>query len=154
MLEIKSRSKVPSGGAWKYKTPETGFVISHPYLHILESLAKKHRLANNYPIGGNWTQEFELNVCANHPETCAQSEPSLLTKAQSLAVALGKFAMSGFQVASNEVVAARLEICESCEFFERGRKILRGKCSKCGCTTATKLAMSSESCPLGKWNAA
>jgi hypothetical protein len=46
-------------------------------------------------------------------------------------------------MASLEVVAARLETCSQCEFYENAR------CKKCGCGLAIRLATTT--CPIGKW---
>ena len=41
----------------------------------------------------------------------------------------------------------RLEICKSCEFFEKNAQ----RCSKCGCYMAVKTYLKAEHCPVGKW---
>lgn len=151
LKEVQNRSRVPVGGYWKYIDAETGALLQHPYLHELEKLAKKHRIANNLPIGSNWTNDFEANICAQQPESCGEAPPDLLDKAGTLALALYRFAKSGFKVASEEIVAARLAICEKCEFWRPGKKLLYGRCEKCGCAARLKLPMLSESCPINLW---
>ena len=41
----------------------------------------------------------------------------------------------------------RLTICKGCEHWDGKR------CGKCGCFTALKVRLKSESCPVGKWSA-
>jgi len=61
-----------------------------------------------------------------------------------------RFAKSGFQIADTETLAARKAICNKCEFWDSTAFFGRGKCRKCGCSSA-KLRLVSEKCPIGKW---
>lgn len=75
--------------------------------------------------------------------------PSLFQQARNLAkqawtsgidVAKGKPLL-----ASAEKAAARLEICQGCEFFKQDR------CLKCGCFMNAKIHVESAGCPINKW---
>lgn len=44
----------------------------------------------------------------------------------------------------------RLWVCSICPQWEGGRGKL-GRCRLCGCYTATKLRLATESCPIGRW---
>ncbi len=75
--------------------------------------------------------------------------PPLFQQARNL---IKQFWLSGIEaakgkplVASVEKAAARLSICETCEFFTEGR------CKKCGCFMRAKVHVDSSSCPLNKW---
>ena len=46
-----------------------------------------------------------------------------------------------------EVANARLEICNSCEYFEKEP----GRCRKCGCFMVAKANLLKSGCPLNKW---
>lgn len=46
-----------------------------------------------------------------------------------------------------EVSAARLEICRSCEFFRPRTE----QCKKCGCFMKLKTLLDRARCPIGKW---
>lgn len=50
---------------------------------------------------------------------------------------------------SDEVKAARLDICKQCPFFMK----LSKQCRKCGCIMTLKTALPHASCPVGKWDA-
>jgi hypothetical protein len=41
----------------------------------------------------------------------------------------------------------RLDICQTCEFFDS----LHTRCKKCGCFMALKTHLKAERCPIGKW---
>ena len=79
--------------------------------------------------------------------------PSLTQQAENLAKAAVKVAKAtakGDQIfATKEIVSFRQEICNTCEFYDIKKK----RCSQCGCITDYKLKTSTESCPIGKWNA-
>jgi hypothetical protein len=49
-------------------------------------------------------------------------------------------------VASPEVKAARLAVCDACP-----HRLKSGRCAKCGCFLAAKAAVAAEVCPIGKW---
>jgi hypothetical protein len=51
------------------------------------------------------------------------------------------------QRSNKELVAYRLEICNTCEFLNK-RMI---KCTKCGCFMNLKTTLKGATCPLGKW---
>lgn len=49
---------------------------------------------------------------------------------------------------AKEMSEKRLAICKECEHY----KERTSQCSKCGCFMRFKTAMSSASCPIGKWS--
>jgi hypothetical protein len=80
--------------------------------------------------------------------------PSLLQKIANFAKSAVAHFSAGAPQASEEEVARRFSICESCEHFD-------GKaCKKCGCPVVrekkflSKLSWANESCPVGKWGPA
>lgn len=77
----------------------------------------------------------------------ATSFPPLIVQAGNLAGAVGRFVASGMEMSTGSERTRRMEICGGCAFFAEGR------CSKCGCSLAAKVAMASEHCPLDppKW---
>lgn len=48
---------------------------------------------------------------------------------------------------NEELVAYRLEICKSCEFYKHATN----RCGKCGCFMSMKTTLKKASCPVGKW---
>ena len=49
--------------------------------------------------------------------------------------------------ATEEVAKARLETCQSCEFFKKESI----RCMKCGCYMTGKVKMTASQCPAQKW---
>ena len=45
------------------------------------------------------------------------------------------------------LIEQRLEICNSCEWFNKRL----AKCRKCGCFMKLKSTLKQASCPIGKW---
>lgn len=69
-LTIRNRNNVPHGGAWSYKQAESGRTFrSHSLLWLVQDV-KKHRIANNYPIGVEFEEEIEDQICGRNPELC------------------------------------------------------------------------------------
>jgi hypothetical protein len=76
--------------------------------------------------------------------------PSLAKQALSLGRAVANECRSmaaGVDPVTDGQKNQRLAVCAKCEFFIAGEN----RCSKCGCKLATKAAMRSQACPLGKW---
>ena len=51
----------------------------------------------------------------------------------------------GAEVANKDKFSSRINICNACEFFEKGR------CKKCGCFMSAKAKLGTAKCPVGKW---
>lgn len=71
--------------------------------------------------------------------------------AANLAGAAVNWARHGFPLVSPEALAARLEVCRVCEWWDAQGYRGTGRCLKCGCSTQTKLRMATSKCPDGKW---
>lgn len=149
-----STSRVPVGGTWTYVNPENGFVIRHPYFNEVKKMAKAHRAANNFPIGLEFDDQFEENICANAAEgTCFDfTPPTLGEKMASLGRALMNAARSGFKTVSQEMFLERKTICEGCNWYGGSTKLLKVACKRCGCS-GLKISLLSSRCPLEppKW---
>jgi hypothetical protein len=94
-----------------------------------------------------------ITVDETHPAYPATPKPglSIFTKVRNFAASATKHVASGMPQATDEQVAARFAICQTCEHFD-------GKaCRKCGCPVVrekkflSKLSWAGESCPVGKW---
>ena len=57
----------------------------------------------------------------------------------------------GFPIVTEEILAERKSTCATCEWWEPKGFFHTGQCRKCGCSTAAKLAIPTEACPVGKW---
>jgi hypothetical protein len=77
--------------------------------------------------------------------------PSQLQMAKNLGTSIARNMQSvisgnGLRI-SDEEASRRLDICNSCEFFDQIQK----RCRKCGCYMAVKTYLKAEKCPIGKW---
>jgi hypothetical protein len=94
-----------------------------------------------------------ITVDVDHPAYPRRRKPgvSLLTKARNFAASTAAHVAAGMPQASEEEVARRFAICETCEHFD-------GKaCRQCGCAVVrerkflSKLSWANEKCPVDKW---
>lgn len=91
-------------------------------------------------------------AAANHARAIAERDlarsalPSMATQLGSFAGAMGRWVAAGLPRLDDDQVAARLAICGGCDQFADGR------CRVCGCWLLAKARMTTEDCPLGKWN--
>lgn len=56
-------------------------------------------------------------------------------------------AKDGFKKVDEEIFQKRLDICKTCELFDKDQT----RCKKCGCFLNIKASWSSEKCPIDKW---
>jgi hypothetical protein len=77
--------------------------------------------------------------------------PSLWSMAKNAGKAALKSAASGFKMVTDAQYEERTNICKSCEFWNKEAFAGTGQCTKCGCSTATKLKLATEKCPIDKW---
>jgi hypothetical protein len=80
-----------------------------------------------------------------------RATPSLAAKAVNVARSVAKHVAAGMPKATDEQIAERFAICQTCEHYD-------GKaCKQCGCPVVrekkffSKLSWANESCPVGKW---
>lgn len=52
---------------------------------------------------------------------------------------------TGKIMASEATITKRVNICNSCRHFDKGR------CNVCGCFLSVKTGLSAEKCPIKKW---
>jgi hypothetical protein len=94
-----------------------------------------------------------ITVDETHPAYPRTAKPgvSLITKARNFAASAAKHVAAGMPQATDEQVAERFAICQTCEHFDGSA------CRKCGCPVVrekkflSKLSWANESCPVGKW---
>jgi hypothetical protein len=95
----------------------------------------------------------QITVDETHPAYPRTPNPgvSLVTKAANFAASAAKHLAAGMPRATDEEVARRFAICQTCEHFD-------GKaCKLCGCPIVrerqfvSKLSWANEKCPVGKW---
>lgn len=164
MKTILDKARVPPGGFFRYKDPETGVGFSHPYFVQVEAMARRHRIANNLPIPTNWEAWLDDQICTATPSCPCEQEGGfaasrgLFHLASRFARAMADWAASGFALVSDEALAARRLACEGnvdharCSQWQAGAgRFGLGRCAACGCVGGLKSAIASETCPLGKW---
>lgn len=96
-----------------------------------------------------------FNTCEEKAVTAFGSNqpalPVLIIRGLNFAIAMSRWAMSGMARRNQEEISERLAICQICPHFSDNH------CKVCGCPCVeknqllNKLALTSESCPLGKW---
>lgn len=84
-------------------------------------------------------------------QTAGLSLPPLVIRGWNFAQAIVRWTLAGMPRRTQEEIDNRLAICQSCEFLENHH------CTKCGCACVetnrliNKLALTTEKCPVGKW---
>jgi len=138
MQTLIDRSTVPPDG-FGYFQPETRVrVKAADYFNLFENV-KKHRLANNIPIGPAWQAEIEDQLCKGLPPGwCKELQPGKLpvnvaTRIDLQALERGAsvfvdWALKGAPVVSQEIAERRAQICAGC-YYNVGTP---GGCKSCG----------------------
>jgi hypothetical protein len=101
-----------------------------------------------------WNAHLNLAISKKNNEPQPKPEPpSLFQMAKNVTSAASRFIKTGMKVVTEEQLQQRLEICRSCDKFDSAALNGTGRCLLCGCSTALKLKMASEKCPVDKWKA-
>ncbi len=98
----------------------------------------------------------------NEPQPVERSTRATVRK---LAGSLLEWARNGFETASDDEYASRLETCRACPELVDAPDLTIYKlklasekdmrvCNLCGCVARRKARLASESCPAGRWSAA
>jgi len=98
--------------------------------------------------GKNFEASYIAWLAEQEEQTGTRSEhspPSVVEQAKSASKAAAQFARSGFKRLTQEEHDARLEQCDSCPDFKKGR------CMRCGCYMKLKAWLPQQHCLLGKW---
>lgn len=120
-FKLVNYNEVPPGG-FRYLQPETKVWVEAPSWAELLVAVKKHRLANNLPIGLQFDQEVETQLCERMPpEICArQGEKSFRRSSLSLdefltgTKILVKWFFTGGKKVDQAEADRRANICGSC----------------------------------------
>jgi len=154
---IIAPNQVPPGGNYRYVQPETGMEFLGQTPGVVFKKVREHRIANNIPVR-HLEQQVVDQFCAAQPDRCEDvdpdsGQPTPLEKAKRFALAMGRWAASGFKVADDATYRERVAICEGCQYWRgEGNEPGTGRCGKCGCS-GLKLCLATERCPEGKWEA-
>lgn len=103
-------------------------------------------------LGGDESVRPELEAMRLKLQGEAKASPPTATRTRWVAHAVVGLARAatGTGGATAATIAARTAICSSCEFVVMRLGIFQ-QCRKCGCLTAAKTRLVSESCPDGRW---
>lgn len=165
MMKVTHPNHVPPGGAFIYVQPESGVEFRHHTITYLRELVKKHRLANNYPIGTNFNQEIEDYICSHQPGICHDATPPVpLTKTAILinfAKSMLQWAGNGFTFVRGDDYIARRNICmgtpelQPCPYWGGEPEFGYAHCAKCGCSRLKMFVKASangrDDCPDRRW---
>lgn len=165
----KDRGTVPPGGYCRYRDPDSGFEVAHPYYDWCKSLALDGRRARGLPIPHDWDAFFDAAFCAATPTGCVEvphavheRQQTWLSMAAQFTRAMVQWAQSGFRVTTWEQFKERQSTCqgapatasapahERCPYFGHFPVFGLTKCNKCGCA-GLKLWLATERCPADKW---
>lgn len=158
---------VPNGG-WSYRDPDSGVPFKEAHIDALLTLVRRHRIANDLQVGGEWTQQFYHTLCEQNPKAPCQDSGEQVRPINgddlySFMATLVEQRESGKQQVSQEVYERRVDTCVRCPMLTHvgcsscgafGRMLQRliagvrvpdnvapGKsCGACGCVVAAKAA--------------
>lgn len=153
MLVITKPNKVPHGGYWRYHDNDSGADFAHPSINVLQDQILKHKLANKRSFD---LTEFVQNVCKSTGQNiCHDADDNSYNTMQQVAAftsAMSDWVKSGFEMATPDILAMRVEKCNKCEHWRgtRGGALMLGRCKVCGCR-GIKLSLATSHCPLGLW---
>lgn len=155
MKRITRPNNVPPGGNYTYTQPETGMTFLGQTPGVLVMKVRNHRIANNIPVKG-MEQQIVDQFCDKQPDWCEDVDPETgkptpLEMAGRFARAMLDWARAGFKTLPRERYDVRRLICEGCQQWRGdGAMLGTGRCGACGCA-GLKLFLSTERCPVGKW---
>lgn len=126
MLRYVDTSITPPGGAYPYKQPETGQVLTALNLASLVQKAKAHCVANNIPVGIDFDRQVEDNSCREllekYPDYagCEEESGAPIKTSWSLSdvfrwtETMVAWARKGFNFVDQAKANERAEICARC----------------------------------------
>lgn len=119
-MQIRSRTKPPRGGLWKYTHKISGVKFSSHQLGAIKYSIWKHEESNGYPQTPE--QEIEDQLCLDHPASCvdrSHNEPP--TRALQMGdivrgtKVIAAFKLKGSPLVEHAEAERRASICASCK---------------------------------------
>lgn len=122
-LRLKNKGIIPYGGTFRYVDPHSGMEFRNYQFDGLVSKIRAHRQANGFPIGLEFEQEVENQVCQNHPDECEAFDPRI-PRRRRLALSdvlrgtgvMMQHKLAGSPLESREVAEARARTCLKCQW--------------------------------------
>lgn len=120
-LRLLSRIRSPHGGSYDVADPLTRKTISGTTFEMLLNNGVAARQANSLPIGAEYEDEIEAQVCKHYPEECGYARPGVPRTASLNLwdVVRGSQVMiahksHGSQLVDEATAIARAEVCSRC----------------------------------------
>lgn len=124
----------------------------------LDDPEKYYCLHSSVHINGNIVNNAICRYCQERTTECNDPRPtpaisdlativeaSFAKKIWNFGAAVTAFVSDGMKLVDEETYAARMAVCESCEFRSNNH------CAQCGCMLALKASGRAFKCPVGKW---
>jgi len=135
MKRIKIPSQIPYGGEYRLNIPEIGMVGNGMNFEALLRSIREWRRANSMPIGLDFENEVEREVCAKYSVEC-DDHPTTKPRKQRLSLAtvlrgtnvLLSFKLAGSPYVSQEEANRRAAICAACVWNQDYAKPCGGNC--------------------------
>lgn len=129
------------------KHPLSEAIFKRHYVDGVIKLYLDHCEANGYPLP---TQRECIDlICKSTPANiCYDSdEPPFVEKAKNFVGEMARWAASGFKIVSQEILDARLAICQVCPYWggTTGGSLVSARCGKCGCN-GLKVGLATTQC--------
>jgi len=120
-MKLVSHIRMPYGGMYYWRDPLTGVEVKGTHFEMLLNNAYDQRRANGAPIGTEFAQEIERDICATYPDECDNVPPGVRRKAfWSMGEIVGgtlvmiQNRLQGTQFVSQEEANRRAAICANC----------------------------------------
>jgi len=132
---LTSRIRAPYGGMYRIEDPLTKFPIEGTTYEMVINRAVAYRKANSIPIGLEFEEELEVQICQRYPQECEVSRrgmgltlvaPGLYDVARASAVMI-KHKVNDSELVSQEEADRRAQICRQCPL----RAQMTLPCSRC-----------------------
>ncbi len=122
--KLKSKIAVPYGGLYQLDLPSKGFVGRGTSFNHIRDNIKEWRRANAVPIGLDFENELERELCLKFPQECSDSDPRIPSHEIRISMADAihgtqvsiRHKLAGSPLVDQETADARAKICSACPF--------------------------------------
>jgi hypothetical protein len=130
-------SQIPYGGSFLWRDPLTRQEVRGTTFEQLMHFAYQERKANGVPVGLDFEQEVERDICANYPDDCENVPPGTRRKSHwSMGeivrgtMTFARHKLTGSQLVAQATANERAAICASCPQAVFFSKPCAGLCSE------------------------
>lgn len=141
-MRLQYPNRKPYGGVFYYKHPVTKEVLTGVTWRLLLKEVAAYNKANGYPVGLDFENEVEQNVCVQQPSECideTQAKPRIkrVTMSEVLrgtrfmgALVVNSILGRESPFVSQEEAERRAAVCSTCKFNETFKKPCSGLCAE------------------------